>query len=166
VSFERTLDRLNMLITNIANLTTLQTSSMEQQVNYARDADYQLACLIFPRELLFEHARRTNSKTEGELVPCMVDIVIGCGGGLEVARAVEELIESLSLKLTREKPVGEHVASRAAVELYKKFTRTFSLTWERMMLDTHKLSLSAAQATEQIRVAADVASTKLGEKEK
>ncbi len=49
----------------------------------------------------------------------------------------------------------------SAVELYKKFTRSFSATWERILLDTHKLSLSAVQATEQIRVAADMASTKI-----
>lgn len=166
MSFDRTLDRLNMLITNITNLATLQNTSMEQLIGYAREADYQIACLIFPQELLFEYSRRNKLEVKGEQVPCMVDIIIGCGGGAEVAEGVEELIESLALKNAREKPVGDHVLCRFAVELYKKFTRTFSATWERMMLDTHKLSLSAAQATEQIRVAADVASSKLAEKEK
>jgi len=186
-SLERTLDALNVTLTNISNLISLQQGAGEAQVKYSKTADYHLRALAFPKERLPEYweslkkqlsrcknkekkeeLRRKLESKPGELIPSTIEIILGCSGGEEIGEAISRLIDSLAMKYRKKdcfKPEN-YVVWKNALKSYKKYVLTLARIWLRRDDDMHKMSLSAAKATEQIRIVTDVASKKTKKKEK
>lgn len=186
-SLDRTLEILNVAITNINNLLSNQQQAQEKQLETSKNADYHFRKALFPEKHLTEYwdelefkLKTCKNPEEAQklqeqlklkpnfLIPTSIDIITGCGGGggdlrKKLSRYLKVLVKHF-MSDEDYKPKN-FLKIRAAVDAYTAYLYNLSRDWLVKSNDAHELALSSAIAIQQLRIVVGQESEKAGEKE-
>ena len=187
MSLDRTLDRLNIMLTNINNMVSNQVATMEKMLDISKSADWECRRELFKAENLPEYWDKLEQKVEKtknkngqqdlkkllkdkpvDLVPTSVEIIVGCGGGgSRFRRSLARYIDALTYKYSRDEDYvpANYVLRQRAKRKYIDFLYELSKDYLVKNDDIHELNLSAAIAVQQVRIVAQQEAKKV-EKER